>query len=142
MLAFSGICIAQDTPRVGIVPSDDGLFPFVISYEMAKGATDFSALLDAPAGKHGFTRIEGQHFVNDAGRIRFNGVNIVGGACFPTHEQAERLAERLAHFGINCARLHFFDLVIYNYRAYNETGLLVDDGTWCTLNPEQADLFD
>ena len=93
-LAFSGICIAQDTPRVGIVPSDDGLFPFVISYEMAKGATDFSALLDAPAGKHGFTRIEGQHFVNDAGRIRFNGVNIVGGACFPTHEQAERLAQK------------------------------------------------
>ncbi len=141
-LALPTVCLAQDYPRVGAVPSDEGLFPFVISYDMAKGITDFSAMLDAPAGKHGFTRIEGQHFVNDAGRIRFNGVNIVGGACFPSHEQAERLAERLAHFGINCARMHFFDLFNYNYRAYNEKGLLEDDGTWCTLNPEQTDLFD
>ncbi|MBR5176106.1 MAG: hypothetical protein IKW89_09290 [Bacteroidales bacterium] len=140
--AFSGLCLAQEYPKVGIVPSDDGLFPFVISYDMAKGVTDFSSLLDAPAGKHGFTRIEGQHFVNDAGRIRFNGANIVGGACFPSHEQAERLAARLAHFGINCVRLHFFDLFNYNYRAYNEKGLLEDDGTWCTINPEQMDLFD
>jgi hypothetical protein len=31
------------------------------------GVTDCSSLIDAPAGKHGFTRIEGQHFVNDAG---------------------------------------------------------------------------
>lgn len=140
--AFSGLCLAQEYPKVGIVPSDDGLFPFVISYDMAKGVTDFSLLLDAPAGKHGFTRIEGQHFVNDAGRIRFNGANIVGGACFPSHEQAKRLAARLAHFGINCVRLHFFDLFNYNYRAYNEKGLLEDDGTWCTINPEQMDLFD
>ena len=142
LLSISGVCLAQDHPKVGIVPSDEGLFPFVISYDLAKGATDFSSLLDAPAGKHGFTRIEGQHFVNDAGRIRFNGVNIVGGACFPSHEQAERLAARLAHLGVNCVRLHYFDLINYNYRAYNEKGLLEDDGTWCTINPEQLDLFD
>ena len=52
-----------------LIPSDDGLFPFVISYEMAKGAaTDFSPLLEAPAGKDGFIRVENGHFVNDKGR--------------------------------------------------------------------------
>ena len=77
----------------------------MISYDMAQGGvTDCSSLIDAPAGKHGFTRIEGQHFVNDAGRIRFNGVNIVGGANFPSHEQAERMARRLAHLGFNKLR--------------------------------------
>ena len=133
---------AQDGHRVGEVPSEEGLFPFVISYDMARGATDFSQLLDAPAGKHGFTRIEDGHFVNDAGRIRFNGVNIVGGANFPSHEGAERMARRLVHFGFNCVRLHYFDLVDYRFRLIHEKGLLVDDGTWCTIDPVQREKFD
>jgi len=142
-LAVCGWCRAQEAPKVGVVPSDEGLFPFNISYKMAKGATDFSGLLDAPAGKHGFTRIEGQHFVNDAGRIRFNGINVVGGALFPdSHELAERLAKRLAHFGFNLVRLHFFDLVDYRFRLIHEKGLLVDDGTWCTIDPVQQEKFD
>ena len=143
LVAVAFLCSAQEEPRIGIVPSEEGLFPFVISYDMARGATDFSSLLDAPAGKHGFTRIEGQHFVNDAGRIRFNGVNVVGGACFPvSHQQAERMAERLAHFGINLVRLHFFDLADYRFRLIHEKGLLVDDGTWCTIDPVQQEKFD
>ena len=136
---------AQDGHRIGEVPSEEGLFPFNISYDMAKGATDFSALVDAPAGKHGFTRIEGQHFVNDAGRIRFNGINVVGGACFPeTHEKAERLAKRLAHFGFNMVRLHFFDLSDYRFQGevVHEKGLLVADGTWTTIDPVQQEKFD
>ena len=49
-----------------LIPSDEGLFPFVISYEMSKGAaTDFSTLLEAPAGKDGFIR-------KKTGEIRFN----------------------------------------------------------------------
>jgi len=80
------------------------------------GVTDCSSLIDAPAGKHGFTRIEGQHFVNDAGRIRFNGVNM--------------------------ARLHYFDLVQYRFREIREKGILVDDGTLLTIDAEQQDKFD
>lgn len=80
------------------------------------GVTDCSSLIDAPAGKHGFTRIEGQHFVNDAGRIRFNGVNM--------------------------ARLHYFDLVQYRFREIREKGILVDDGTLLTFDAEQQDKFD
>ena len=141
-LLSAGAAYGQDGHRVGEVPSEEGLFPFVLSYDMARGATDYSFLLDAPAGKHGFTRVEGRHFVNDAGRIRFHGVNIVGGANFPSHEQAERLAKRLAHFGFNCVRLHYFDLSEYRFRQIREKGILADDGTFCTLDPEQLDLFD
>ncbi|MBP5294742.1 MAG: hypothetical protein J6Y95_03385, partial [Lachnospiraceae bacterium] len=141
-LSASVVGMVQDGHRVGEVPSEEGLFPFMISYDMARGATDYSSLLDAPAGKHGFTRVEGQHFVNDVGRIRFNGVNIVGGANFPSHVEAERMAKRLAHFGFNCVRLHYFDLVEYGFREIREKGLLVDDGTFCTLDPEQLDRFD
>ena len=82
-LFLSVSAMAQDGHCIGEIPSDEGLFPFLISYDLAEGGvTDCSYLLDAPAGKHGFIRIEGQHFVNDAGPIRFNGLNIVGGANF------------------------------------------------------------
>lgn len=141
-LIISVFAIAQDGHTVGEVPSDEGLFPFVISYDLARGATDCSALLDAPAGKHGFTRIEDRHFVNDAGRIRFNGVNIVGGANFPSHRQAKRMARRIAHLGFNIVRLHYFDLSEYTFRDIKQKGILVDDGTYVTFDPEQLDLFD
>lgn len=141
LLAISVAAFSQ-SPKVGMIPSDEGLFPFNISYDLAPGVTDFSALLDAPAGKYGFTRIENGHFVNDNGRIRFNGVNIVGGACFPSHEKAERMADRLAHFGFNIARIHFYDLVTYGFRLIREKGLLLDDGTLCNPDPEMFELFD
>ncbi|MBQ0006058.1 MAG: hypothetical protein KBS57_01465 [Alistipes sp.] len=142
-LLASLICFGASPLKPGEFPSDDGLFPFMISYKMADGVTDFSYLLDAPAGKNGFTRIEGNHFANDKGPIRFNGFNIVGGACFPPHELAERTAERLAHFGINLVRLHFFDLVTYGFSDdIREKGLLVDDATWCNFDPYQLDKFE
>ena len=40
--------------------------------ETNKGAADFSHLLDAPAGKHGFVRVKDGHFYfEDGTRIRF-----------------------------------------------------------------------
>jgi hypothetical protein len=36
-------------------------------------------------------------------------VNLCFDACFPEHEEAERLAARLARFGINCVRMHHMD---------------------------------
>ena len=58
-------------------------FPFQISYGGETNATSVAHLLDAPAGKHGFVRVEGGNFVTDAGPIRFNGTNITGPANFP-----------------------------------------------------------
>ena len=87
----------------------DNMFPFIVSYDAPRNITNVSHFLDAPAGKHGFTRIEGETFVNDAGEIRFWGTNLSGTANFPTYEQADRIAARLAKFGYNCVRLHWID---------------------------------
>ena len=125
-----------------LIPSDDGLFPFVISYEMAKGAaTDFSPLLEAPAGKDGFIRVENGHFVNDKGRVRLNATNLTAAANFPTHEQAERVAERIANFGINCVRLHYMDWPYgpEGFPLAKEPSIFANDGSERNLNPEMLD---
>ena len=125
-----------------LIPSDDGLFPFVISYEMAKGAaTDFSPLLEAPAGKDGFIRVENGHFVNDKGRVRLNATNLTAAANFPTHEQAERVAERIANFGINCVRLHYMDWPYgpEGFPLAKEPSIFAKDGSERNLDPEMLD---
>jgi len=85
------------------------LFPFVISYDAPDNAVNVSDWLERPAGKSGFVRPAGGHLATDAGPIRFLATNLCFDACFPTHEQAERVAARLARFGINCVRMHHMD---------------------------------
>ncbi len=85
------------------------MFPFVISYDAPKNATDISSWLERPAGKDGFVRVADGHLATDAGRVRFWATNLCFEGCFPSHEQAERLAARLARFGINCVRFHHMD---------------------------------
>ncbi len=73
-------------------------------------ALDVSRLLDAPAGKHGPLQRRGEGFAFENGKtIRFWGVNLVGNANFPTHEEADRLAELLAQLGVNMTRHHHMD---------------------------------
>ena len=134
----------QQTSEVvdDLIPSDEGLFPFVISYDMAKGAaTDFSPLLEAPAGKDGFIRVENGHFVNDKGRVRLNATNLTAAANFPTHEQAERVAERIANFGINCVRLHYMDWPYgpEGFPLAKEPSIFAKDGSERNLDPEMLD---
>ncbi|MBN2216971.1 MAG: beta-galactosidase, partial [Pirellulales bacterium] len=90
-------------------PASEPLFPFVVSYDAADNLTNLADWLDGPAGRHGFVRAEGGRFANDAGPIRFWGTNLCFEACFPSRDEAERLATRLARLGINCARLHHMD---------------------------------
>ena len=103
------------------------LFPFVISYDAPDNASSMAHLLDAPAGKHGFIRVENGRFVNDAGPVRLHATNLTGPANFPTHEQADKLAARLARFGINCVRLHYFDAAYGNFMTEKETGIFGED---------------
>jgi len=73
-------------------------------------ALDVSRLLDAPAGKHGPLKRKGENFVFANGKTqRFWGVNLVASANFPTHEEADRLAELLAQMGVNMTRHHHMD---------------------------------
>ena len=99
------------------------LFPFVISYDAPDNASSMAHLLDAPAGRHGFIRVESGRFVHDAGPVRLHATNLTGPANFPTHEQADRLAARLARFGINCVRLHYFDAEYGNFMTEKEGGI-------------------
>jgi len=66
--------------------------------------------LDPPAGKHGFVRVKNGHFYFEDGTpIKFWGVNLVFGACFPEHDQAEKISKFLASLGVNLVRLHSMD---------------------------------
>src|SRR5436190_12408062 len=96
---------------------DDSLLkPFVMNHR-AGGASpvDVSFLLEAPAGKGGFIRSQGGHFVKpDGKRIRFWGVHLTdwsrGSVMIPSHEDAAMYAATLARYGVNMVRLHFIDL--------------------------------
>ncbi len=119
------------------------LFPFLISYDGPDNASSVAHLLDAPAGKHGFVRVENGRFVNDAGPVRLHGTNLTGPANFPTHEQADKLAARLARFGLNCVRLHYMDADYGNFRNPAEPGILAANATTQRrLAPEQIDRLD
>lgn len=124
-----------------MIPSDDGMFPFVISPGGADNATDISSLIDAPAGKYGHIRIQDGHFVNDKGRVKLNATNLTASANFPTHEQAERMAAKMARFGINCVRLHYMDC-IYGpdfFPLADEPCIFAKDGSMRNLDPEMLD---
>lgn len=119
------------------------LFPFLISYDGPNNASSMAQLLDPPAGKHGFVRVEGGRFVNDAGPVRFNGSNLTGPANFPTHDVADKLAMRLARFGINCIRLHYMDAAYGNFMTKSEPGLIAEDtATRRNLDPAQLERLD
>ncbi|MDR2117232.1 MAG: cellulase family glycosylhydrolase [Planctomycetaceae bacterium] len=92
-----------------VAVADNELFPFAISFDTPKDGINMSSLLDAPAGKYGFVRVQGDKFVTDNGEIRFWATNLSGRANFPEKDTAEKLADRLAQFGFNCVRLHHMD---------------------------------
>lgn len=74
------------------------------------GALDFSWLLDAPAGKHGYLGISNDHFAfEDGTTIRFFGTNLSAGAAMPDSDAAKVMAQRLACTGVNMVRLHYAD---------------------------------
>ncbi len=65
---------------------------------------------EAPAGKHGFLKPDGDVFrFEDGTEGRFWGVNVNGGANFPSHTYAEQFASRLAMTGCNIVRFHQLD---------------------------------
>lgn len=126
------------------IPSDEGMFPFVISFDGVDNATSISPIVEAPAGKDGFIRIEDGHFVNDKGRVRLNATNLTASANFPEHEQAERMAARMARFGINCVRLHYMDWP-YGPDFFPlpvQHCIFANDGSERNLDPEMMDRLD
>jgi hypothetical protein len=91
--------------------------PFTMDHRrgaLSHSPVDVSFLLDAPAGKHGFVRIQDGHLATgDGKRIRFWGVNITdwsrGSRQIPSKDDAAFLASTLARFGVNSVRFQFLD---------------------------------
>lgn len=69
----------------------------------------------------------------DDERVRFFGVNLVGGANFPKREDAERVAKRLRKLGVNLVRLHLMDRWISS-DPY-DTRSILSDGPYPTFKP-------
>jgi len=65
---------------------------------------------ECPAGKHGFCQTDGENLRFEDGTLaKFWGVMMNGAACFPTHDKAEQVAQRLSQAGVNIIRLHQMD---------------------------------
>lgn len=100
-------CFCASCQRVEAEP----LIPFALPWDDGEESiTDVSHLLDPPAGKNGFIRVEDGRFVNEHGeRVRFLGVNNSFSGNFPSKEDAPKIAARLAKFGVNSVRFHHMD---------------------------------
>jgi hypothetical protein len=65
---------------------------------------------EKPAGKHGYLTVKGDKFVfKDGTEARFWGTNFNSAQNFPSHEQSEKLAKRVAKIRINIVRFHQMD---------------------------------
>ncbi len=94
------------------------MFPFYLPWDDGEQtATSISSRLNKPAGslEHVYVGEDGHLYVNGE-RIKFLGVNICGGACFPEKDEAGKIAGRLAKYGVNVVRFHHMDA---SWEAFN-----------------------
>jgi hypothetical protein len=98
---------------------------------------DWSSLLDAPAGKHGFAKaVEGHIQFEDGTPVRFWGTNLVAGSAFPSKKQADSVAARLSKMGCNLIRLHHMDA------AWSTPNIFGNGSTTKYLSSESLDKVD
>jgi hypothetical protein len=135
--AEGGVTVEHDGPVT--VAAGAEWIPLETETDIEPGsALDFSAIVPwhTPAGSLGRVRAVG------GGRLaferkpdapaRFYGVNLCFSAQYLTHEQSDRLAERLKRMGYNAVRFHH-----YESELVDRSG-----GTSVTLNPEKLDQLD
>lgn len=97
-----------------VITAGEKWIPMKFSSKTVPGSPlDFSAMLDAPAGKYGFLRTAPDgtfRFENSPEQpVRFHGMNLFRRANFPTREQAVALVNELACSGCNLIRIHCQD---------------------------------
>jgi hypothetical protein len=124
--------------------NQNGMAPFSMDHRRAAlthSPVDVSFLLNAPAGKDGFVKVQNGHLATGNGhRIRFWGVNITdwskGSRQIPSKDDAPFWAATLARFGVNSVRFQFLDLEVPRGLISNATG------NTRSLDPEQLDRED
>ena len=137
LTASEGLQVEFDGP-VTIEPGEEWL-PLELELDIEPGsALDFSGFgqIDAPAGKHGWlvATPDGQLAFSDSLETprRFCGVNLCFSAHYITHEQSDRLAERLVRLGYNTVRFHHFESELVDRSGGQST----------KLNAEKLDQLD
>ena len=98
------------------------LFPFYLPWnDSSNTIVSLSGLLDRPAGKYGHVYVgpDGHLYVGSK-RIRFLGVNICDSAAFPRKEDADKIAARLAKFGINIVRFHHLEAPWASFNIFDK----------------------
>ncbi len=84
--------------------------PFLLPWDDAPLDLSFLFEAEKPAGKHGFLQVKADKLVfEDGSEARFWGTCFNSAANFPSHEQSEKVALRLAKFGVNIMRCHQMD---------------------------------
>jgi len=109
-------CLLWAAIVIAFVPAASSqLSPFVLPWDDATpGVTHAGARLGfASTPLQPITIGADGHLYAGENRIRFLGCNLTFGACLPTHEQSEKIAARMAKFGINCVRFHHMDWNAY-----------------------------
>jgi hypothetical protein len=137
-LSTAGVLNLKIDKPVTIVAGPEWI-PFKLELDIEPGsALDFSELVskDAPAGKFGrvITSKAGNQFVFEKDPEtprRFYGVNLCFGAQYLTHEESDRLAERLMRIGYNAVRIHHY-----------EGELTKDQPVSTQLNPQKLEQLD
>ncbi len=135
-LALSLNAFAQTPPVPAAPPAPKlpPLFPFILPWDDASPSpTNLSTWLEPVTAQKFVTAKEGHLYLGDK-RLRLFGVNISNDACFPSHEDADKSAARLAKFGIGCVRFSRLDT------KPAPLGLFQADLT--TIDPSQLDKFD
>lgn len=135
LLSAGFLTSTQKTP-----PDTFSLFEFYIPWDdSAETATSVRYWVSEWNRTIGRVQVgEDGHFYVDGRRIRFFGVNIGGGACFPRKQDAEKIAGRLAKLGVNLVRLHGIDA---SWEQINIFGGYAAETTR-HLNPEALDRLD
>jgi hypothetical protein len=128
--------LGPNAPDRFLAPANPlNLIPFVLPWDDATPSiTDVSGWLDKPAGAKGFVTVRDGHLYTGDKRLRFVGTNITSSAAFPEHADAEKVAARLAKFGINCVRFHHMDAPWANPNIFGPDAQ--------SLSPEQTERLD
>lgn len=146
IIGVAAVCVALlggPSGRAGETAGGQAaLFPFVMPWDDATpGITNLSSWNESEAGSRGHVfAADGHLWVRDPAkpnarqRLRFLGVNFSFAANFPSHEEASKIAARLAKLGVNCVRFHHMD------RDAAPRGLWQADMK--TMDPAQIDRLD
>lgn len=114
------------------------MFPYIPTHNAPENITNVSTWPSwekGKAGDNGFIKSVDDRFVDGQGvQRRFLGTNICFTGCFPTHEDADRVAAELARYGINLVRLHYVHHRVPPGRAYPNQDSFIE--------PVQLERFD